>query len=317
MINNDFMVEPATWAVDMAELREIRTEVFVVEQEVPADEEWDDLDAGSQHVIARDAHGEPIGTGRLTPVGTIGRMAIVRGWRGKGVGEAILRVLLERARDRHFTSIEIHAQTHAIPFYERSGFVAYGEAFDECGIAHRHMRIALAPTQTRDNPASVSPTPNALSSTDREQARAAILEVLATTRRQLAIFTRDLDPDLLGHDDILEAIKRIAVAGPHARIRILVLEPARARMQASVLVALAQRLTSVFEFRTPVEEIDFQYPGSFVINDRGAWFERALAIRFDGEGSTYAPGRTAQLQTLFDSIWERSEPSAELRRLEI
>ena len=96
MINADFTVEPANWTADSAELRRVRHAVFVIEQAVPEDEEWDELDAVSQHVIARDPAGQPIGTGRLTPKGTIGRMAVVLDWRGRGVGDSILRVLLEQ-----------------------------------------------------------------------------------------------------------------------------------------------------------------------------------------------------------------------------
>lgn len=317
MINNQFTVEPATWIAGMGELRSIRHAVFVLEQHVPEDEEWDELDALSQHVIARDGQGKPIGTGRLTPNGKIGRMAVMQDWRGKGVGEALLRVLLEAARDRHFGHIEIHAQSHALGFYERAGFVAYGEAFDECGIAHRHMRIALAPPEGRP-PLSAPPIEAlALASNDRESARTAVLAVIATARRELCILTRDLDSDLFDDSGILAAIRQLAIAGPHVHVRILLQEPLRARSDGHRLVALAQRLSSVFAFRTPLEEIDRQYAGSFLTTDHGAWFERPLASRYDGEGSTHAPGRRAQLQETFNAIWERGEECAEMRRLEI
>ena len=246
MITNDFTVEPATWSVDMAELRAVRTEVFVVEQAVPEDEEWDELDALSQHVIARDPDGRPIGTGRLTPKGTIGRMAVLHDWRGRGVGDALLRVLLEQARARHFRSIEIHAQSHAIDFYTRAGFEAYGEEFEECGILHRHMRIELAPIEGRPQVKLAEIDENLLISTDRESARAAILAVLATARREVCIFSRDLDPDLLNHSDVLEAIKQIAIGNGQVGIRLLVLDPARARSEVPRLIELSQRLTSIF-----------------------------------------------------------------------
>lgn len=317
MINNQFTVEPATWPADMADLRAVRHAVFVIEQQVPEDEEWDELDAQSRHVLARDGQGQPIGTGRLTPNGKIGRMAVVQDWRGKGVGDALLRVLLEAARDRHFSQIEIHAQSHALGFYERAGFVAYGEAFDECGIPHRHMRIELAPLEGPP-PAPVPPIEaHALASNDRESARAAMLAVIATARRELCIFTRDLDPNLFDDAGILAAIRQVAIAGPHVRVRILLQEPLRARSDGHRLAALAQRLASIFAFRTPLEEIDRQYAGSFLTTDHGAWFERPLASRYDGEGSTHAPGRRAQLQETFNAIWERSEECAEMRRLEI
>ena len=317
MINNDFTVEPATWSVDMAELRAVRTEVFVLEQQVPEDEEWDALDELSQHVIARDAQGAPIGTGRLTPAGTIGRMAVRREWRGKGVGEALLRVLLECARERHFSHIEIHAQSHAVGFYERAGFTVHGKEFNECGIAHRHMGIDIAPAAERPSIPVANPESFPLISTDRESTRNAMLAVLASARRELCIFTRDLDPDLFDHVEVLDAIKQVAIADPMARIRILLLDPLRARMDGHRLVALSHRLTSAFMFRTPVEEIDRQYAGSYLISDRGAWFERPLASRFDGEGCTYAPGRKAQLQEKFNAVWERSLDCVEMRRLEI
>jgi predicted GNAT family N-acyltransferase len=318
MIASGFTVEPATWLADAVDLRAVRTEVFVVEQAVPAEEEWDEHDARSHHVIARDAEGRPIGTGRLTPMRTIGRMAVVRDWRGKGVGEAILRTLIERARELHIDRIELHSQVHAIPFYERAGFVAHGDTYDECGIAHRDMLLEVAPAQA---PARSSPPADAGAETwitsTRDEARAAMLGVIGTARRDLAILTRDLDPDLLGHVDVIEALKQVALGAPNTRIRILVLEPARAGTLAPRLVALAQRLSSVFAMRTPVEEIDRQHAGAFIANDRGGCYERPLASRHDGEGSSHAPARAAQLLSLFNETWERSEPAADLRRLEI
>lgn len=317
MIPTDFIVEPATWPADMADLRAVRTKVFVEEQAVPEDEEWDELDALSQHVIARDQHGKPIGTGRLTPKGMIGRMAVLQEWRGRGVGDAVLRVLLETARDRHFREIEIHAQSHALAFYERAGFEAYGEEFEECGILHRHMRIRIPELEPRHRSPIPAHDENLLTSIDRETTRIAVLAVLATARREVSIYMRELESDIYDHADVVEALKKIAIAGPNSSIRILIQEPVGARADGHRLVALSQRMTSSFSFRSPLEPIDHQYAGCFVVSDRGAWFERPLASRFEGEGSSHGPGRRAQLQGMFDAIWERSEECAEMRRLEI
>jgi predicted GNAT family N-acyltransferase len=318
MIENDFIVEPATWSTDQQDLRLVRTEVFVHEQQVPEDEEWDELDARSHHVIARDATGAPIGTGRLTPQHKIGRMAILREWRGKGVGAAILRVLIERARELHLREVELHAQTHAIPFYERAGFAAYGDEYDECGIPHRSMRLELPPLAGRPNSVGTAPTGSELlSSTNRAEAISAALHVISSARRELIFNTRDLDPDVLEHADVLEALKRLALSGPNTRIRMLVQDPSRATAECPRLLALAHRLSSAFAFRMPVEEVDRQYAGSYVASDRQAYFERALAIRFDGDGDRHAPARTAQLWTSFNAIWERSVPAVEMRRLDL
>lgn len=317
MIPEDFSVEPATWSADQAELQAVRHAVFVIEQAVPEEEEWDELDASSHHVIARDGARQPIGTGRLTPEGKIGRMAVLREWRGRGVGEALLRVLLEAASQRHLRQVEIHAQTHALEFYRKSGFVAYGEEFDECGIPHRHMRIEIQPPSPRPQAAVAEQNAHALESHDRDSLINAMIEIISSARRELCVMVRELDNELFDRQAMLEAIKQLAISGPHVQIRFLVRESLRSQSDANRLVALGQRLSSVFAFRSPIEEIDRKYPGSFVVNDRGGWFEQPLASRFEGEGSTHAPGRAAQLQEAFNAVWERSETCAEMRRLDI
>jgi len=123
--------------------RPIRLTVFVEEQRVPVEIEWDDEDAKSIHALAYDTQGAAIATGRLLPDGHIGRMAVLQAWRGQGVGGAILERLIEVARERGDREIELFAQTHAIPFYRRYGFVENGEIFEEAGIPHQAMRRML------------------------------------------------------------------------------------------------------------------------------------------------------------------------------
>lgn len=315
----DFQVESAAWlGEDQPALRQVREQVFIVEQRCPEDEEWDALDATSQHVLARDREGRPIGTGRLTPERKIGRMAVLADWRGRGVGDAILRRLLEQARALGYPAVEMHAQTHAIPFYARLGFVAYGEVFLECDIPHRRMRLELEPFAAPERaPPPPKPEARSLAAGDREQTLAAIAALLGDAQHELAILTPDLDPELFATPTALDALKRIALSGRRARIRILVLEPRAALTEARRLVTLAQRLPSAFALRTPVDDVDRQYASAFVLNDRRGYLFRPLAARLEGEGSTYAPGRHAQLLALFEEIWERSEPAGELRALGI
>lgn len=121
----------------------IREAVFVVEQGVPLAIERDEWDARAEHALACDDQGRAIGTGRLLPDGHIGRMAVLREHRGRGVGGQILAALLERARERGMTRVVLNAQTHAMPFYARHGFVAFGDEFAEAGIPHVAMSRAL------------------------------------------------------------------------------------------------------------------------------------------------------------------------------
>ncbi|HEV7394565.1 MAG TPA: GNAT family N-acetyltransferase [Burkholderiales bacterium] len=139
-----FTVQRVEWHARRADLHLVRRAVFIEEQGVSESLEWDDEDERSRHVLATDADGIPIGTGRLRRDCQIGRMAVVREWRGRGVGSTILKTLLEIARNDACDSVRLHAQTHAISFYARCGFIAVGPEFMEAGIPHRMMELPLA-----------------------------------------------------------------------------------------------------------------------------------------------------------------------------
>lgn len=143
MVEPAFAVRPVNWNASRDRLRAVRLAVFVHEQRVPEALEWDDADERSYHVLATSAAGEAIGTGRLKLDGQIGRMAVMREWRRRGVGTAILIALIALARKQGCQAVRLHAQTHAIPFYAKQGFVAVGGEFDEAGIPHREMELRL------------------------------------------------------------------------------------------------------------------------------------------------------------------------------
>jgi predicted GNAT family N-acyltransferase len=121
----------------------VRYAVFVREQGVPARFELDEHDAVAVHAVAFDPCGVPLGTGRLLPDGHIGRMAVLRSARGRGVGTVILRTLVAIAKSRGMHELRLHAQLTAVSFYERQGFVTIGEPYDEVGILHRTMVRSL------------------------------------------------------------------------------------------------------------------------------------------------------------------------------
>jgi predicted GNAT family N-acyltransferase len=138
-----FSVEQVDWFAGRESLRAVRWKVFVEEQHVPEELEWDDEDERSHHVIAVAADGMPIGTGRLLRDGHIGRMAVLKEWRGKGVGSALLQCLLSLARAKGNGVVKLHAQTHAAGFYAKHGFVPEGGEFMEAGIPHVVMTRAI------------------------------------------------------------------------------------------------------------------------------------------------------------------------------
>lgn len=135
-------IELGDWASMAPALEAIRREVFIVEQRVPEEMEWDADDATSVHALAL-LEGHPVGCGRLLPDGHIGRMAVRAPHRSRGIGRALLQSLLAEARRRGMREVVLHAQTHALRFYEEQGFVADGPVFDEAGIPHRRMSQTL------------------------------------------------------------------------------------------------------------------------------------------------------------------------------
>lgn len=140
MEDTEFLV--TTWSVDRPLLQQVRRQVFVIEQRVPEEEEWDDDDEVCVHVLAT-RNREPVGTGRLSPAGKIGRLAVLSEFRGRGLGDRIMRMLIEQAYHRGLVEVTLNAQLQVVPFYEKRGFKAEGPVFDEAGIPHRRMRKAL------------------------------------------------------------------------------------------------------------------------------------------------------------------------------
>jgi predicted GNAT family N-acyltransferase len=138
-----YRVRTAEWERDRDALKSIRFDVFVVEQNVPESLEWDGLDAHCIHALAEDGSGTPIGCGRLLPDGHIGRIAVAKAWRARGVGAALVQRLIDLARERGDRRVMLNSQTHAMPFYARFGFEAIGEPFDEAGIPHQAMELGL------------------------------------------------------------------------------------------------------------------------------------------------------------------------------
>jgi len=130
------------WEAAQREAKRIRFTVFVEEQRVPADLEMDENDAESLHALAY-ADGRAIGTGRLLPDGHIGRMAVLKEWRGQGAGRAMLRRLIEAARQRGHPQVALSAQVHALEFYRAEGFEPEGAVYEEAGIPHQAMRRTL------------------------------------------------------------------------------------------------------------------------------------------------------------------------------
>lgn len=133
-------ITTGTWATLKESAQHIRYQVFVIEQNIPIDLEWDEMDAVSVHAVAYDQMNRAMGTGRLLPDGHIGRMAVLASDRNKGVGGVLLTSLMEVAKARGDAVVMLNAQVQVAAFYNRYGFVPDGGVYMEAGIPHLPMR---------------------------------------------------------------------------------------------------------------------------------------------------------------------------------
>ena len=139
------------WEAQRGDAQDVRYEVFVLEQKVPLEMEWDEMDAQCLHAVAFDGNGQAVGTGRLLPDGHIGRMAVRQPARGLGIGAMLLETLVDVARKRGDGQVMLNAQIQAEAFYQRYGFVREGDAFMEAGIPpHPHAAFAYLTWRSRN-----------------------------------------------------------------------------------------------------------------------------------------------------------------------
>ncbi|GAB1407601.1 GNAT family N-acetyltransferase [Thermomonas brevis] len=295
-----FRVELVDFDAARTDLHGIRKTVFVLEQHVPAELERDALDAVSTHALARLLDGTPVGTARLTPDRHIGRMAVLAPWRGSGVGDALLAALLHEAGRRGWPDVALNAQVEAIGFYLRHGFQPEGARFMEAGIEHQAMRRPLAGARRIER---------------REEAIGAACEAIDDARRRVWIRSFALDPGLLDAAPVLESLRRFATAGRGNEVRILLHDAAVPQRAQAPLLALAQRLPSIVQFRELQDPVDTNDPACWIAGDGGGYYLRSLGQRIEGEAERRAPGRVRQLRAGFDEAWERSRPVSEYRAL--
>ncbi len=130
------------WDEQKKALSIIRDEVFIQEQQVPAELEWDEFDVHCLHVLVTD-NNKPIACGRIKPDGHIGRMAVLKEYRQQGIGRDILFTLIKHAKKNHLKKVYLHAQISALPFYQKQNFITCSETFMDAGIPHKTMEKNL------------------------------------------------------------------------------------------------------------------------------------------------------------------------------
>lgn len=299
-------IRGTTWQRDSAILSEIRQRVFIEEQNVPKELEWDDADDDAQHWLAFH-NNEPVGTARMLRNGHIGRMAVLARARNRGVGSQILRTILQTATQQQFREVYLHAQIHALPFYERHGFIAEGPEFIDANIPHRTMRLTLRQQRVLGADAG------RFIASDRA---AVALELARQSRRQLRLLSHTLDHELFDNDDFAAAISQLARTSRFSEVRLLVVSVKPIVERGHRLLELCRRLSTTLQIRRADCEPEDIRENFIVADDRGVLCyalrepEKAWA---DFNNRPLAEDYAAQ----FDELWHRSINDPELRLLHI
>lgn len=323
METQDFYIEPATWPTDREDIEPVRLEVFVAEQKVPEEEEFDADEPTSQHFLARESEsGEIIGTARLTRDGRIGRMAVKQAWRGRGVGAALLRSCLEAAKLRGMTEVRAASQTYAQEFYAKLGFEPEGAVFDEVGIPHRWMRLHLrdrdfvGPAEReRRKPASSDELPEGPFRLPSEFAER-MVALVRCCREQLDVYTHDLDPTVLNRTDIFEALRELVAFAKDPQVRILVIDSRKAVQDGHRWINLAQQRPTAVQLRNPDKQ-HADNVSAFAIADRRHVVYRDFGDRWEGRAHANDVLQARQLGDFFDDAWEHASPDPKTRRLDL
>lgn len=304
--NTEITVRRASWLRDADALQTLRGRVFVEEQHVPRDIEWDGRDAEALHVIAERA-GETVGCGRMLPDGRIGRLAVNRELRGSGIGAMLLQELLACALEAGLREVYLHAQVSALAFYERAGFVADGDEFLEADIVHRNMTLAIDYRDCDSYVRAVS-YPELFSELAVSQARLA--------RRELMLMSPNLDRSVFEREAFASALSTLVRETRRARIRILVRDVRSIVERGHRLLALSRRLPSAIEMRRLAEHPNWNND-TVVLRDRSAVLSYPGS---DGATGSYRPGEPGRAETeltRFEELWRASVVDPELRSLSI
>ena len=298
-------VRSAQWSQDHAILSEIHRRVFIEEQNVPKELEWDGADDSAQHWLAC-YEGQPVGTARMLRNGHIGRMAVLARARRRGIGSALLNDILISAKQQ-LREVFLHAQTHTLPFYERLGFIAEGPEFMDAGIPHRTMRLVLRQQHT------LGTDSGRFAAHDRG---AVALELAQQSRRQLRVLSHTLDHALYDNEAFVSALSELARRGRNSEIRLLVIDIKPLVQRGHRLIELCRRLSTTLRIRRANCEPEDIKENFLVADDRGVLCyslrepEKAWA---DFNNRPLAEDYAAQ----FDELWHRAIDDPELRLLHV
>jgi predicted GNAT family N-acyltransferase len=297
-------IRKTDWQTDKAILTGIRHEVFVDEQAVPIELELDEHDPYCHHWLAL-LNDEAVGTVRMLNNGSIGRMAVRKDFRKRGIGKALLQAAMEYGKNQDWRELTLGAQDHAIGFYAAAGFMPYGDMFMDAGIPHQSMRLLLREQRRlgQDSPQFL-PIDSA----------ATIEDLCSQARRTIRIFSHSLEPALFAANTIADAISKLARRHRQSQIRLLICDETPLRECRHPLLELSQRLPSAIPLRILPSDYRTESEDFFVLADSSGIFAYPNGAPENSWCSYHLPPKVRHYQERFDRMWEHAEQPYYLRR---
>jgi predicted GNAT family N-acyltransferase len=316
------------WSGNQTKLRQIRERVFIAEQGISRDLEWDGNDEDADHFLALNEAGQPLGTARLLKSGQIGRMAVLTEHRGLGIGRQLLDEAVHHATTIGLTRVFLHAQRSAEEFYRKSGFRPCGEEFLEANIPHIEMVLELpipfvAPERTgsekivnRDATSSEL-RPSRMIMFDSElDCRAAVERVLDNARRTAFLLSPFLDPAMFATEQCLVLVSNFARRSRHTSLQILVDDTKAIAANSHPMLELARRLPSKILIRRLPGDREPVKRSFLVVDGEAVWLQPEYDA-YVGWTNLHDRVEARRLHDDFTWLFERSSEDPELRLLSL
>jgi len=300
-------IKLASWQEDQTALKAVRQAVFIDEQQVPVELEWDNLDHDCLHWLAINEQDEPVGTVRMQRDGHIGRMAVLKAYRNQGVGKGLLEAVIAEAQNKQLLEVYLYAQTQVQGFYNTYGFSAEGEEYMDADIPHITMRLRL------NDKRLVGIHGGKFAIHDYQTA---LLDLIQQTERQLLILSYNLDPQVFDTAEISDQLSQLARRNRYSEIKILVVDSTQIVKKGHRVVELQRRLPSSISLRR-ITDSNITIKESWVIADNIALIHQSVQEPDVCWGNFYNRPLAEDYAMQFQHLWQHAQEDPDTRQLEI
>jgi len=304
---HDIKVIGASWKKERGALRQIREQVFILEQGVPQNLEWDGLDEEAEHFIAY-AGGEAVGCARLIQHKKIGRMAVLKAHRNQDIGRKIIDHIKRYASQKRYTLLQLSAQCHAFEFYRRCGFNACSTPYEDADIPHIDMECRVFSQSTEPSQYSLARDSTLYTGKTTMEAKGYLDILLSQCGNKILLCYDDLSHPLSKDYGLISKIKFLIKNNRHFRVQVLVAQYHPSNNDHA-LFKLMTKLPSFIEIR-----LNQEVTSNLWLIDNTAWF---TADNASSRACYAARGEVRTETEKFNRWWQNARAIQSARRLSI